>query len=187
MIDTKRLARVLRTANAYPYGLGDKRSFYTLKQGICETFGRKIGKDVQKITHDCWGPHWGQCGPDCDKCGGTGIFEIVYVELERWQVGDCVFHRPVGRCSRPHQGANIDGIIKHRKKAGWRACAIALARLFSYDLYWRGLQEAPSVGFGKLVKRVDEIAAMCAPGNGMLSVPAWGCGLSRLQQTEAPF
>ena len=169
-MNVARIGRLLQAANTQPHGVfGDKDQFYAMKEGICKQFGKIDDKhDVQKIRKVCW--DCGGAGDDgfgwaggCCRCGDTGTYEVIYVKLERWIVGDCVFHRPAGRIDRPHTGANIDGLIKHKARRGWRASGIALARIFNESLYWKALQVSPRNGFGRMVNHSARLAKWAAP------------------------
>jgi hypothetical protein len=89
----------LYLANAGDY-LGKRRVFYPLKAHILRRHGTYDGWDLQLLTQYCW-----RCdgtGEDpyyfdetCCRCDGSGIWNQSEYWLERWQVGDRVFHCPV--------------------------------------------------------------------------------------------
>lgn len=94
------LAHLLHWANAQP-PMGYRREFYALKSRLCHRYGQPDGFDVQEIVKPCWG-RWGEAGDVCDdarcrKCGGSGIYDRSYVQLQRWQWGAFLFHEPIGR------------------------------------------------------------------------------------------
>lgn len=162
-----RIARLLGLANSDPCVTGDKVGFYQLKQAICEQYGKRDGEDIQQIKRDCWDcggtgrDSWGG-GYYCSRCDGDGVYEWVYVRLERWKVGRSVFHCPVGRIfdSAIQREANIKGLVKHRRSPLALESAIALAKLFSESLYWKWLKYSPPRGFGKLVHNSARLAEM---------------------------
>ena len=108
---------------------------------------------------------------------------MIYVKLERWIVGDCVFHRPAGRIARPHTGADIDGLIKHKPRRGWRAAGVALARIFNESLYWQSLRVSPPDRFGRLVNHAERLAKWAAPG----AIVSRGVYHISIEKVEAPF
>lgn len=164
----RRVGSLLYWANSNPGATCDKQGFYRLKQAICERYGRRDGTDIQQIRRECW--DCGGTGRDwieedyCSRCGGDGVYEWVYVELERWRVGQKVFHRPVGRVFDEHRkrNASISGLIKHKESPFSHVAAIALAKLFNTSLYWKWLQLSLPADFGQLVSRSTRLAEMSA-------------------------
>lgn len=137
MIDINRLAVVLHHANAQPPSSA-KQEFYELKQAILERYGWRDGDDWQHIVKPCWGTRYEDCTQECDKCGGTGVYDRAFVHLERWRIGDShVFHKPVKRYSILPAGASvtIEGIISHKRKPLSQACADVLTILFRPQMY----------------------------------------------------
>ena len=161
-----RVARLLRWANSNPMATGDPAGFYRLKEAICHRFGRLDGEDIQQIQRECW--DCGGSGFDnwiddyCSRCGGDGIYECVYVRLERWRIAGHVFHRPAGRVHNvpAQRRANIKGKIKHTPSCLAHVAAIALARLFNQSLYWKWLKLSPAEGFGQLVSKSTRLALL---------------------------
>lgn len=132
-MNIQRLSAVLARANSCP-PMQFRAEFYEIKQHICETFGKLIGHDVQYIKKTCWGDYYEGCSDHCDRCGGTGIYSETWWKLERWKVGERVFHRPAQRLSRSEAvgyAVNIEGKISHKKTAKARDCAGALFLLFA--------------------------------------------------------
>src|ERR1700735_250428 len=91
---------LLHLANSNPPSC-NRREFYDLKTALLWRFGQKCGLDIQEIKKECWGEryydrygdeHYHPCGPKCRRCGGTGIFDIRWVILARWQWGGYIFH-----------------------------------------------------------------------------------------------
>lgn len=86
-------AWLLHWANSSP-PCGARREFYAIKTRLLEKHGRKISEDVQRIEAPCWG-RWGDFGcqgKDCDRCGGTGIWETKYSLLDKYEWGRFTFH-----------------------------------------------------------------------------------------------
>lgn len=161
-----RVGTLLHWANTAPGCTHDRDGFYRLKQAVCERFGRRDGEDIQQIKRDCW--DCGGTGRDwieedwCCRCGGDGVYEWVYVRLERWRVGRHVFHRPVGRVHNlaEQRQVTVHGLIKHRDSPLAMVAAIALAKLFNRSLYWKWLRYSHPVGFGSRVARSTRLAEM---------------------------
>lgn len=118
MIPARLLAFLLHRANAEPPMVG-RREFYALKDRLLERYAARDGEDVQKIEKPCWGDPYGDAceGPSCWKCRGTGVFETVYVRLERHRWGRYVFHRPrdVSWDPRILGEPTIHGYVQHAR------------------------------------------------------------------------
>ena len=77
--------------------------FYGVKRKLCEAHGKRDGYDLQLIPEKkCWTCdgtgryHNGVSAVMCRKCAGCGVYEQpIGVELERWRVGEYLFHNPV--------------------------------------------------------------------------------------------
>lgn len=114
------LATLLHYANANASWCG-RNDLYALKEKLLRRYGELAGQDIQEIRRECWGPFndWGDptgCpGEDCPRCGGTGIYDLKYIRLERWAWSGYVFHRPAERLYRLPDPAsvNIHGRIEH--------------------------------------------------------------------------
>jgi hypothetical protein len=126
---------LLHTANTHP-PVNQREGFYALKQHLLERYGRRVGSDLQHITKPCWD------GP-CARCWGTGIWEELWVILERWQFGRYVFYRPLERLHKaPDLTATetITGYIRHADPGPLATeCALWLALRFDRALFWRML------------------------------------------------
>lgn len=93
------LAILLHHANADPPW--PRVEFYAIKERLLRRYGRITDYEWQEIRKECWGP-WGReygerqgCqGAKCPHCRGTGVFDIRWVNLERWEWSGHVFHRP---------------------------------------------------------------------------------------------
>lgn len=137
-IDVRRLAVVLRHANTQPPpGELAREAFYRMKQVICEQYGSLDGYDVQRIAHKCWGrPGYG-CDDDCDRCGGSGIYQERRYLLQRWRLGGLVFHRPIDTPGPLMLPPTIEGKIRHKpsKLAAAARRALELAFTGSWGLY----------------------------------------------------
>lgn len=140
------IAPILGAANAAPPGL-DRERFYAIKGHILRTYGRPDGFDVQQIEHECW-----RCGGSgnepyswdnndwlnpCLKCDGTGVYERIYIRLDRWRLGKRAFYIPAGRlsyaeASQPGQ-RQINGRVTHRQPRGYRAREAALWLALAFD------------------------------------------------------
>lgn len=116
---------------------------YAVKDRLLRRFGRLIGEDIQHIVRVCYtceGSGWYEHGDPCRRCGGTGIWSERWFRLERWQLGNRVFHRPVGPMARPMNGmVTIEGRIYHEDTRG-RASTEAflwLMLFMSPAVWWR--------------------------------------------------
>jgi len=116
------VAELLWLANSAPPP-AFRREFYVMKDKILAEHGRKVGEDLQRIDRPCWGCNGTGQGfddlNDCYRCDGSGVFETVYVRLERWNLAERIFHRPAGRLFASQvaeQGLtpNIQGRIVHK-------------------------------------------------------------------------
>ena len=111
------LAWLLHVANS-SRGLG--REFYDLKTRLLRRYATFRGHEMQEITKQCWGDkrdEYGDlygCGPNCRRCGGTGIFDRRWVRLQRWEWGRYVFHVPDGDTRNAPCVVTIFGRIEHR-------------------------------------------------------------------------
>ncbi len=119
------LAKLLHWANSYPPVFS--REFYALKDRLCRKYARFAGHELQEIRKECWGEKtwdreyggydYHKCkGKSCRACGGTGIFDIRWVRLERWEWCGFVFHRPDGDTRIPPEvgSVKIFGRIEHK-------------------------------------------------------------------------
>lgn len=135
-MNINRLAIVLKHANASPPPHA-RTEFYSLKQAILERYGKLVGHDMQEIVDRCWGYRHDPCGPQCDKCGGTGIYNKKIIRLERWELASQIFHRPVERISAAFAPSTptINGRITHRFSKLAFACWRVLTCLFQPQYY----------------------------------------------------
>lgn len=130
------LGWLLGWANADPPTLY-REDFYALKRRLLERYGTMTGTVEQHLVKPCWGERswddeYGEyayegCGPDCQRCGGTGRYEESWVTLQEWELGDHRFHVPIGGKRRLPLVANghwIEGLIRHHRNP--RRCREAL-------------------------------------------------------------
>lgn len=127
--------------------------FYGVKEKLLRRYGRFAGHELQEIRKECWGPRvrgdWyddsfsGCKGASCSRCGGTGLFDIRWIRLERWEWRGYVFHRPAGdtRVKPDITHVRIFGRIRHKDYG----IAAGEARLWLYlltcewRLFWHDL------------------------------------------------
>lgn len=95
------LSTLLHYANTRAHSV-DRNDFYSLKRRLLQRYGKYVGHDIQEIRKECWGFYQDRkCpGTTCMKCGGTGIYQLKYIHLDRWQWGRYVFHIPGQTLSR---------------------------------------------------------------------------------------
>ena len=101
-------------ANASDYARKQKY-FYPLKHKLLHRFGKPDGCDRQIITKTCWDcggtGQWNKLN-DCTKCDGTGIYYQKTHYLERYILGNRVYHIPVEYPSSMWKNT-ILGLVKH--------------------------------------------------------------------------
>jgi hypothetical protein len=148
------LATLLHYANASPPT--ERTAFYDLKERLLQRYGTFRGHDLQEIRKPCWGWGWwrddggAKCGPKCFRCGGTGIFDLRWVRLERWEWMGYVFHRPAGDTRiKPEGHVAIQGRIEHPRYG--RASSEAALWLYllcgEWALLWRALRGSSCCGW----------------------------------------
>lgn len=153
------LAAVLARANGAP-PMHFREQFYEVKQHIVARWGSLRGLVYQRIEDRCWGEHGNLCDRYCGKCGGTGIYRALTVELEEWELEGRVFHRPLRRVLYTSQPIAIHGRVHHRRIVGARDCAGALFLLFAphlVDLH------VLTPGGSEALRRAMRIAAAIGP------------------------
>ena len=142
------LAWLLHYANARPPMFST--DFYNLKTRLLHRFAKLSGHDVQEIRKECWGDHRNGCGPKCTRCGGTGIHDLFWVRLERWQWGRHVFHCPIGRVRfKPSELIQIHGRIEHAKYGHASNEAVLWLYLLCGEgaLLWHAMKSSCSCGW----------------------------------------
>jgi hypothetical protein len=109
--------------------------FYPLKDELLRKYGIPDGWDLQVIKNECWDCNGtGECffdQSDCYACDGTGIYSQRSVRLDRYRLGDRVYHIPQAAGIEPSGYKNkIEGLVRHEavsKEIGWTACQSLLA------------------------------------------------------------
>ncbi len=141
------LAWLLHYANARPASW-TQREFYDLKTRLLKRYADFQGHEIQEIRKECWGGYYTGCGPKCTCCGGTGIFDLFWVRLERWQWGRYVFHYPTGRTWMRPESVQIRGRIEHAKYGMVSSEAALWLYLLTGELrlLWRSLKNTCSCG-----------------------------------------
>lgn len=130
------LSAVLARANSCPPAHFENH-FYAMKEHILRRYGAMERIVHQRIVHPCWGYPYESCSPNCDKCGGTGVWSSTTVALEEWRYGRHVFHRPIIRLYGTEADSvviDIEGRIAKRVRPGARACCAALFMLYRPSL-----------------------------------------------------
>jgi len=112
-------ATLLHYANAHPPL--DRAAFYALKDRLLRKHARFARHQIQEIRKECCGP-WnreldcraGCPGEKCPCCGGTGVYDIRWVRLERWEWAGYTFHIPAGDTRQIPSPYPPDGMIRGR-------------------------------------------------------------------------
>lgn len=129
------VAELLRRANASP---GSHRDlFYVLKDRILCRYGHRCGFDYQEIRRYCWSCEGtgGLREPGgCYRCGGSGVIQLVHVQLQRWSIAGKIFHKPVGRVAPMYGRATIHGFVKHAHEPSGFECFAWLCLLFDRSM-----------------------------------------------------
>ena len=146
------IAYLLHVANTDP-PTTTRTGFYDLKHRLLKRRAHFAGHDIQEIRKECWGP-WNRRGYDrvgclgerCPHCGGTGVFDLRWVRLERWEWAGYTFHVPVDNSRvvpSPYPNPRmIHGRIEHRDYGrGATEAALWLYVLCGeWRLLWRTLR-----------------------------------------------
>ncbi len=159
------VARLLHYANASPPF--NKTEFYEVKDRLLKRYGTLTGSDTQEISKDCWGERrwrpqddWNYdgdednyeqipCGPKCRRCGGTGIFDIRWILLERWRFGRFTFHRPTTETRKEPASVSVRGRIEHKDYGRLSNEAALWLYLLTahFGLFWRTLRSSRTCGW----------------------------------------
>lgn len=146
------LATLLHYANASPPSC--RTEFYRMKERLLKRYGTFCGHDLQEIRKECWGElernddwydrSWLGCtGASCRRCGGTGVFDIRWVRLQRWTWGKYTFHIPDGETRKPPDMPTpnlIRGLIEHPNYGrASNEAVLWLYLLFDRRLFWRSI------------------------------------------------
>lgn len=114
------IATLLHYANSSPPG--SRTQFYSLKKRLLERYGEFVGDDIQHIVKECWGRYDGRydesipCGPNCRKCGGTGIYSQSWHVLKKYVWCGRQFHVWERQLYlKPELPVTITGRIEHRQ------------------------------------------------------------------------
>jgi hypothetical protein len=134
------LGLLLHIANSKPNSVA-RHPFYALKVKLLQQYGRLIGYDLQHIVYHCW-----NCEAGCERCNtqgcGNGVWEQVWVRLERWQMGTYIFNVPIRRTFYdPEEKVTLEGFVKHKLYPYHLSaeCAYLLFLLFEPRLFVRTL------------------------------------------------
>lgn len=142
------LAALLHYANSRPPF--SKSEFYAVKKRLIQRFGTWDGDDLQHIVAECWG-YWSNygdestpCGPDCRKCGGTGIYRESWHILQRYTWHGYKFHvwhhQAYSQPQSDHYVNRIVGRVTHRNYGRWSDEAVLWLYLLTGE--WSLLKRA---------------------------------------------
>lgn len=146
------IARLLHYANSSPPSY--RTEFYALKERLLKRYGNVVDYQMQEIRKECWGERawnddhgWydytGCCKESrCRRCGGTGVFDVKWIQLERWAWCGWTFHIPRGQLYRkPETVPQVVGRIEHKSYGRLSNEAFLwLALLFEPRLFLRSLR-----------------------------------------------
>lgn len=106
------------------------RAFYDIKNRILDRWGAKLNQaDIQHIFKPCWSCDHGifrsksnysrSFEEQCWHCYGTGVYAEYWIILDRYKVGNYLFHKPTIKLT-DLDGVNIfiynnyiEGLIEH--------------------------------------------------------------------------
>lgn len=143
----------LANAARYP---GKEAYFHPLKAQLLKREGHYEGWDLQLLVKTCW-----DCNAKgCDSCDYTGEYSRRVYYLERWRLGERVYHTPVALQPEGEPHSRITSIVQHepvdpklgRKALIWlmvRYQPLLLARLW-VQLKWYQLTERRSGGYHRV-------------------------------------
>lgn len=127
-----------RSANSNP-----PSGFYAFKDRFLKRFATPEGFDLQNIQlmcHGCDGSGWYLSDVRCNRCSGTGIYDMRQHWLRRYRLGDAIYHKPMDNADVYHLGnayaypiphSIIEGRISHGEVSN------AVARRAYYRLLLR--------------------------------------------------
>lgn len=154
------VATLLHYANSCPPHW--RSEFYALKSELMRRHGTFCGHDLQEIRKECWGPwerdDYGEYSPtkclgeNCPKCDGSGLFDVRWVRLERWEWCGFSFHCPSGDTRVPPEPGThiaIHGLIAHPNygRASQEAALWLLLLCGEWTMLWRALRSSRACGW----------------------------------------
>lgn len=143
----------LANAARYP---GKETYFYPLKAQLLKRQGHYEGWDLQVLAKICW-----DCGgKGCDSCDYTGEYSRRVYYLQRWRLGERVYHTPVAEQPEGEPQNTLRDIVQHepidpklgRKALIWLIAKyqpLLLARLW-LRLKWYQLTGYRSYGYNRV-------------------------------------
>lgn len=110
-----------RLANSNP-----PSGFYDFKSRFLRRFGSVEGFDLQHVPrtcHACDGCGEYLKGVPCDRCDGSGIYDVRDHWLQRWRLGDSIYHKPMDHADvyhlfgfqYPEPVMEFQGLIRHEQ------------------------------------------------------------------------
>jgi hypothetical protein len=147
----------LGLANANVGGSIMGRRFYDLKDRLLRKYATRDGSDLQYLKDICWGyaDEAACAGKSCRRCGGTGVWSERWIELERWNLGGRIFHRPNGPIRVGVESAKefarniIDGRIQHRGVSYRASDEARLWLMLAFDrrMWWSEVRSHRACGW----------------------------------------
>lgn len=105
------LAWLVNLANSDP---SYPDSFYDLKHRLLKRFAKFDRVVNQRIVHECWGDRYGNCGAECPRCWGSGVWNTRYYALLRYKWSRYTFLVPVENLHGRPDSIDIEGKVIHQ-------------------------------------------------------------------------
>ena len=96
-IPQKLAAYMLASANTDPPLLYYRQEFFEIKKKLLEKYAVKGEIAIQRIRYECWDCEEGEMldSGDCSRCGNTGIYLEVWVQLQSYSWKGHDFYIPI--------------------------------------------------------------------------------------------
>ena len=145
LLPSRWLAVLCHYANADAAG---NRTFYSLKDRLLRQYAKFAGTEIQEITKECWGDRrdgygdWCGCGPNCRRCGGSGVYDRRWIRLLKYQWGKYSFHIPLDETRVGSEAVHIKGRIQHPDygRASREAEMWLYIATFQFSSWWKRMR-----------------------------------------------
>lgn len=115
---------------------------YALKDRMIPALMKRLPCTVQRQVRvfECWGEWEYGCGPDCSRCGGSGVWRRLYYVLFAFEIGGRTFawHRPEHLVDFPVeiQGPTTDWVERRGVEPEARELGADLDELLAVVRIW---------------------------------------------------